>query len=269
MNTQSKLRAIAVICSALGLGCGKDESSPLPHAEASRDGGAGAPSPAREPRRWITRDPFGRTGIPGNLVVDGDFEITGRTGQQPWLLFGTGSQSALEYETGGLCASGVRCARIDPGIVIVGWFSSPKTEGMNVEFWAHPTGGRCEDLKALALDLDETSHTVEIGMLSTDGKTCKFGGAVPNFARRSPALYLSVVDGAPGPVLVDDVVITARIETRGLERIRELRSFPPSERARVAWIAKWIQDHRDLSGGPPHVADESPPTRAAKSPEPI
>ena len=51
------------------------------------------------------RSPFGNTSYPANLLVDGDFEFTGRNEQMPWLAFGNAGQQTLNYDTGGLCHS--------------------------------------------------------------------------------------------------------------------------------------------------------------------
>ena len=89
---------------------------------------AGCPRPPCPTRTVGHRSPFGDVFQADNLMVDGDFELTGRNDQAPWIVFDELGQQTLNYETGGHCRSGVRCAIIAPGERLVGYMASPAQE---------------------------------------------------------------------------------------------------------------------------------------------
>jgi hypothetical protein len=62
-------------------------------------------------------------GSPGNLLADGDVELSivpeGVEGQHGWVAFrGSGTPDSLLGETGGICKSGIRCARVEASRVL-------------------------------------------------------------------------------------------------------------------------------------------------------
>ena len=67
-------------------------------------------------------------------MVDGDFELTGRSDQAPWIVYNQGQQT-LNYDTGGRCRSGVRCAVIGKGDGLIGYLASPVTGNIQVRVY--------------------------------------------------------------------------------------------------------------------------------------
>lgn len=202
---------------------------------------------AGSPIRTIeTRNPFGDTSNPANLMVDGDFELTGRSEQMPWITFTNAGQSTLDYATGGKCKSGVRCASIASGTELVGYFSSPKTGSMNATLWVRPDSGNCNDVQVVALDLDNQSSqpTASLTVSSQDATTgwCNFAGSIPNMAEEQPVLYVNVADTMKGVALIDDGVILPADSTNSYTRT--LITLTPQKRQRVQLIGAWIRAHR-------------------------
>ena len=192
------------------------------------------------------RNPFGDTSSPNNLMIDGDFELTGRTEQMPWVTFTTSGQSTLNYATGGKCKSGVRCASIASGTELVGYFASPKIGSMNASLWARPDSGDCKDVQVVALDLDNQSSTpaAQLTVASQDPQSgwCNFAGSIPSMAEQQPVLYVSVTDTMKGVALVDDGVILPADTTNSITRSQVTLSAHARERVR--FIGDWVRAHR-------------------------
>jgi hypothetical protein len=87
----------------------------------------------------MVRSPFG--GPSGNLLADGDFEFStvGSAGAQlGWRGYtGDGNQTlVVETETGGLCRSGLRCAIVEPSMLMLLRGASAKSTGNVASGWA-------------------------------------------------------------------------------------------------------------------------------------
>jgi hypothetical protein len=209
-------------------------------------GGVTVTADAAAPIRTIeTRNPFGDTANPSNLMVDGDFELTGRTEQMPWITFTQSGQSTLDYATGGKCKSGVRCASIATGTELVGYFSSPKTGSMNASLWVRPDSGTCSDVSVVALDLDnqQGQPTAQLTPAAPDANGwCFFSGSIPNMAEEQPVLYVNVADTMKGVALVDDGVVLPADTTNSYTRT--LITFTSQKRARIQFIGAWVRAHR-------------------------
>lgn len=251
-----------VSCLAATLGCDTGaaaaptlEPSPLPP-------GTTAPRPRRTVER---RHPFGNTSTPDNLMMDGDFEWTGRQGQMPWIAFAARRQATLQIETGGRCRSGLRCARLEPGSALIGWIASPRTEPIHVSVWVKPSHGDCGQLTAAVFDL-ENQGDAKRGALTADPTPsnqgwCRLRGTAPNFAGAAPVLWLELAPGAPGTLLVDDAV--ASPEPAPLHATRGAVVLKPPARARVADAARWWTTHRRLGRAPARTLDDPPETWGA------
>ena len=191
-----------------------------------------------------TRNPFGNTAVTNNLMIDGDFELTGRTGQMPWVTFSQSGQSTLGYATGGQCKSGVRCGSIAPGTQLIGYFASPKTDSMTGSVWAHPNTGNCGDVQVQAIDLDNQSNGTasELKAQSQDvNGWCNYTGTIPNLAEKQPVLYISVSDGV-AVALIDDAVVLPSADTQAVAH-SEIK-MSPAMRQRVRFISEWVRAHR-------------------------
>ncbi|MBW2528823.1 MAG: hypothetical protein JRI23_31900 [Deltaproteobacteria bacterium] len=89
------------------------DPAPLDGGALTTGGGQTSTPPDAGARRRtvMTRNPWG--GPPGNLVVDGEFElsVTPSGGQTGWRAFHfSGGLRELQVETGGVCRGGLRCA---------------------------------------------------------------------------------------------------------------------------------------------------------------
>jgi hypothetical protein len=127
MNVPSVPTALVLALGLLGA-CDDERLAPAPTSstpEPPPTGGAGgaggdAPTPGPRIREVFYRNPMG---APGNLLADGDVELSivpeGAEGQHGWVAFrGNGASDTLLGETGGLCKSGVRCARVEANRVL-------------------------------------------------------------------------------------------------------------------------------------------------------
>jgi hypothetical protein len=248
MVTKLSSLSLASIFALAPLLAGCDEGTiPYFPPKGADAGDAAVTVDAAAPIRTIeTRNPFGDTANPSNLMVDGDFELTGRTDQMPWITFTTAGQSTLDYATGGKCKSGVRCASIAAGTELVGYFSSPKNGSMNATLWVRPDSGNCTDVQVDALDLDnqQSQPTAQLTVSSQDATTgwCLFAGSIPNMAEQQPVLYVSVADSMKGVALVDDGVVLPADSTSSFTRA--LVTLTPQKRERVRFIGAWVRAHR-------------------------
>ena len=220
--------------------------------------GAAVPAPAAPrfaPTRTIEqRSPFGNTTYPANLLVDGDFEFTGRTEQMPWILFGQGQgQTPLRFETGGRCRSGIRCALMDRGETLLGFVASPKTVGMRVSLWVLPLSGVCHDVRVAMVDLGSQEKRTEIPSetehAASDG-WCHFSGATPNFADKEPVLFVDIDPKTTMGARIDDGLVMPTDVPPG--KLLAPRPLSSAELQRAAVIAEYIQTHRRY-GRPPLV----------------
>lgn len=246
MMSLSKLSVVALLACA-ALGC--DEGViPQPPAKAKPVDDGGTPTQPSTVRTVETRNPFGDTSVASNLMVDGDFELTGRSQQMPWIAFDNNGQATLDYATGGQCRSGVRCAVITPASQIVGYFASPKTDAMNASIWVRPDSGKCDDVQVGALDLDsQKDFTATFSVASQDANGwCSLTAHIPNMASQQPALYVSINAGS---ARIDDAVVLPAATTSSFTK--STRTMPTADRARARFIGDWIRTHRRFDAPSP------------------
>jgi hypothetical protein len=262
-ETIMKLFAILALLGALGsvAGCNSDNGEPA-HPVA---GPVIQPTPQAAPitpKRTIEiRNPFGNTEAALNLMADGDFELTGRHDQQPWLSFGDDGQGTLNFETGGHCRSGVRCLVMGPGESIVGWMATPREGKVTVSLWARLEGGPCKDLVVQVVDVDQTSGASGDSIPAPEvdeAGNCHFEAMVKSLPGGAPAVWLELSSKAKAKrVIVDDVVAlpASGMQSRSLH-FTEKASAP----LRLPAISQWIRTHRRF-GLPPTTGPENPPAR--------
>lgn len=269
-NLKMMLSRAAVCGLALAAaGCGKNDASPAPSENVDAGGDAGAPGPQAVVRTVETRSPFGNLEVPDNLLLDGDFEFTGRNGQMPWLTFGGGGQGTLAFATGGLCRSGVRCAALAAGSEMIGWMASPKTGGMSVSLWAKPPSGSCTDLRAFVTDIEGEADGDSLVAESTKTDAsgwCHFVGDTANFAGAQPVVYVATASNrVQGPILVDDVVARALPATLKRTLAQRPVGLDPVSKERVRFIGAWVRTHR-IYGLPARESFEGPPSKLVDAP---
>ena len=242
--------ALCTLCA-----CGTDEPKPsLPAPLPSID-----PPPAAGPLRTVGyRNPLGNTRVVDNLMADGDFELTGRTGQMPWQAFDKNGQITLDYDSGGRCRSGVRCGSFTKGQNLIGFFAFPDTGNVAVTLYGKPETGKCSDLRAYVYDLTGTaSATALVQLASTPDVTgwCTYTGVAKGLAKLEPVLYL---DDVGGRILIDEAValpVSGKLMLEGVPP-------PPPDGAmlvRAHDIAEWIHRNRPYGAPPRHVDD--PPSQ--------
>lgn len=234
---------------------GKGAPNPPP-----ADGGAGDAGTGVSRRIVEERNPFGFTEASENLLADGDFEFTGRQGQQPWFSFGGSGQEVLNFATGGHCLSGIRCAALSGGGTIIGFVASPKRVGMDVSLYAKPTSGQCEDVKVTVTDLDEVLRSTSVKSEGgpNDAGWCHYVGTSGTYANYSPALFVEAPKKEKGGALIDKVVMLPL----GARDIVTLAAHRPSSEtlAKITTFAAWFKVHRRYG----HIA----PPNTVENPEP-
>jgi hypothetical protein len=250
---------------AVGCGSTGDSSSPswAPALES--------PSPRVAPPKRVVeqRNPFGDTPAETNLVADGDFELTGRQDQMPWLAFGNDNsgQKTLDFETGGRCRSGIRCASLGPGEQLIGWLASPREGTIEVSIWAKPKNDHCGDIEARVLDLD-TQSDAGIAIPATTGAGdvngwCHLTGTAPNLANRSAVVYVALKSGVTTTLLVDDAFAKpGALVTK--TRAHATDPAHPLVVAHVRFISSWLKAHRRF-GLPPERLVDDPPTNPQRT----
>ena len=242
--------AFIVVSGNLCLACDEGEIPVFP----PKDAGTGANDSGSNPnvvRTVETRNPFGDTTMSSNLLVDGDFELTGRNEQMPWVAFTSGGQATLNYATGGQCKSGVRCATIAAGTQLVGFFASPKNGTMTGSLWVRPDSGNCNDVQAGVLDLNEQGGNFVASFSTSDQDAqgwCSMKADIPNMAEKQPVIYIATSQNAQGSVRVDDGVVLPAPTTQSFTR--SAHKMSSVEAARVRFIADWIRTHRRFDAPP-------------------
>jgi hypothetical protein len=232
------------MCFAVLLGCSKPDEQPIVRPVTTE---AGVPAPA-SPRRTVGhRSPFGDAFQSDNLMVDGDFELTGRNDQAPWIVF-TNSQQNLDYETGGHCRSGIRCATIAPGAALVGYLASPPVEDFEVRAYLKPDSGHCGDAEVYVFNLvDNNIYGSASSTTQVPGEDgwCFFDGKVTAIVYEQPALFIQLAQNAKAKALVVDQASVLPVSKVPVHGITPPPVVPSAAiRARVATTAAWLRTHR-------------------------
>ena len=201
-------RALLAFAFASGLAaCGTD-SEPAPVKAVTppiQDTAGGATG-----RTVGYRNPLGHVQVRDNLFADGDFELTGRSGQMPWIAVGSGGQGTLTYATGGQCYSGIRCASIQKGSSILGYLAAPGTGTADVSVKVKTPTGKCADVSISIFDQTQVVASTNLfaGSPTADGTGwCVYRGVMKNFARYQPVVFVSTQSTTA--VLVDDAIAQA------------------------------------------------------------
>lgn len=242
---------------ASGVACGKPEPQGIAPPVPTQEIDAGAP-PSGIVRTVGFRNPFGDATHPDNLVLDGDFEFSGRSGQTPWIAAGgNGGQMALAYETGGHCRSGVRCAFMPAESILLGHVATPPAGKIYIRVWGKPDGGgdragKCSDLTVSFFDsTNNTSAGTAPAQSLVPDETgwCLYEAVLLGVPLHEPLLYLKSKDQ---PVIVDAVVA---LPTTGP---KPLLAGPPISKAEEVLVGKIAAALRQR-GEPIHPPPMDPP----------
>ena len=237
---------------------------PGPAPVAPTDSGAGDAGPVTPPKRTaFAGNPYGSLD-PANLVLDGDFEFSGRQGQMPWLSF-NGGQGTLDYETGGLCFSGVRCAKLSRGDALFGWMVSPKA-GVRIEITLQmrvlvgsPKSGTenqpCPEpaVNVFLIDINDQNSIERIqvdGSIPPVNGFCTYRSVVGAIPNASPGIYVEADATGPKDVVLMDLVVAKPIVAGTLRSVVREAPITATSKARVATMVDWVRKHRKYVGEP-------------------
>ncbi len=204
-------------------------------------------------RTVLERNPFGAQ--VGNLLADGDFELSfGFPGQQGWVAFSSsGAQGVLVAETGGLCRSGLRCARVAPGgLLFARGTSAAGQADMRVTLWARPaTTPDCSGVFAQVISCD--SFTTKGNLIRSvapdqDG-WCSYG---LDIVGATIATCLYVENNTEQDMIFDDGSLVALPpDAAPRPAPKPVVEVPAATRARMDRVRQRLRD--TLPIGPPPV----------------
>lgn len=205
----------------------------------ARAGDAGLP-PVRRTVEY--RNPFGNLAPAFNLAVDGDCELTG-TAQGAWFTLGPAKPDGtfdvvtLQVRTGGLCRSGLRCAVVRPGTLVVTDLSLSNRNHAIIEASAKPPNGDCAAVTVFVFDqVLQKEHAM--GLMSPlraspdDHGWCRYRTTVGPMASGYPGVAFRLRDGVSGEALADDV--TGQVVEQPAPAIA--RAAAPAWQAPPAWL---------------------------------
>ncbi|MEB2324033.1 MAG: hypothetical protein OZ921_16090 [Sorangiineae bacterium] len=243
--------ALVLAGTLLGAACGHDETrvTPLTRAnDASADAGEDAPRPpdAVAPLRTVeSRNPFGRTTLVENLLVDGDFELSSGSGQYGFIAYSAGGQALLARETGGLCRSGVTCGVLTSGTSLLGYGAAARGKSLAVTLWAKPPEPDCSLVWVSVTKCNQAfgGSTSVLPVEAAPDATgwCRYEEVLPPMDEQ-PCLFVSTAAAAGARTLVDDASLVA-VEGSGAKP-RALRAPDPAREARIAEVLDWARRHR-------------------------
>lgn len=208
----------AILALALLAGCGGLEEGVNPLATTTAEPDAGTtpppPPPTPEPRKRtvMTRNPF--AGPAGNLLADGDFELStesqggGQVGFRAFSGNGAGVRTT-KTETGGLCRSGLRCAVFEPDTLFLLRGAAAKDKGNVASVWARvPAEASCDVVNPMLITCDTFAVNKKLTADEAPGPDgwCQYSALIPE---RTSALCLYLQNSLEkGEVaLVDSAVL--------------------------------------------------------------
>ncbi len=234
--------------------CNNDQQGTQPAPPLTTE--AGVPALVPVGRTVGHRNPFGDALQSDNMMVDGDFELTGRTDQAPWVVFNQ-TQQTLNYDTGGRCRSGIRCAVIGKGDQLVGFLTSPALANFVVRVYVKPENSSCHEASVIVVDLatNNTGGSAQPVSPTPDADGwCLFQGSSSSIAYGEPAVFVSLATSAQGATLHVDqasVLIDGEAPIHG---ITAMTRAPADVIARANVAANWIRAHRKFGRTTPRSA---------------
>lgn len=276
--SKGRLGLVVLVASASGAlavgagACAPDEklapTQTAPPDDAGPPVDAGPDAPSETPiRKVMTRNPLGAT--PTNLLADGDFELSvvsnGQAGgQYAWNGFGSdNSRIAFVGETGGLCRSGLRCAHMKKGQLLLGrGTAAPDKAALDASIWIKPLG----------LDADPPSNEVcknlatvylircDTGVIGMSLKSasepdadgwCESSIEGANGSNLAVCMYLEMKSEA----LVDQATLSPSSKTSNLA---SLEPAPPEDQVRTSAIADILRRQMRFDDGKAPREAEAP-----------
>jgi len=214
---------------AVGTGCATENDTEPPAVtivDAGTDGGGGD---AAAPRRTVERrNPFGNVAKTDNLLWDGDFEwSTPFADQYAWFTGKSGGMLGYDQPTivlGAQCASGIKCASLEPKMVLVAVGVASQSHALDVSFVARTGAGTCDGaVTALLFTSDPSEPEVSIPLDSAGPDARGYCTYRALIAERHGTLYLYIKNGSGSAILVDNAVV----ERASAERsVRKSASWP-------------------------------------------
>ena len=192
------------------------------------------------PRTVSSRSPFGNL-EPGNLVMNGDFELGIGAVVPGWYAVADDHVMPFRYRTGGACRSGLLCAEIAAGQALVATMVSlPDGGPATVVAHAKPRSGRSEDV-TVRLTLQSLAAT-DLGSITLveQGAPDQVGFVryEATFEVDRPYDVVGLVVDARDSTLIDDVSVRAGAPEGKAPFARpDAVGIPPSV-ARVTWLAR-------------------------------
>lgn len=221
---------------------GPPKPPPTPPAE---DAGVPPPPPPPGPR-VRTVEVRGWAGTAGNLLVDGDFELSGvGDGQAGWIAVGPDGQVPFDVETGGLCKSGLRCAQMKRDLAFFArGTAAPAGKRHLATLWAKPPLG--SDCTVVTVQLLTCDAFTFIGKLKRDDDLpdasgwCRYQADVAK-QPRAVCMYVDNQLGSSTDVVLLDAAVLAPND--GTVALQGFASEPQTaaEAARVAAAADFIR----------------------------
>jgi hypothetical protein len=239
----------------LGAGGQAGADSGVDAAGAAGSAGEASVPPAQTAQRVRTveqRNPYGHTDIKNNLMVDGDFEFTGASGQYGWYAIANGQQAELQRETGGLCHSGVACGVMTLGTDFLGQAAAPPNQSIKVSLWIKPPNGDCNAVNASLIECSVALPIVLSSLkpvASTPDATgwCHLEGTQSPM-QVQPCLYLKT---SVDHVLVDDASLVG-VQSPGTGATALAATVPsPELYARVKRALDWVHRHMVIGRAAP------------------
>lgn len=266
MLSRTLLVALCALGSAgLASACSEEKIAPAPSPGADASSGSGGSgtgggtvTPAGERIRTVeTRNPWG--GSPGNLLVDGDFEFSvvleGHQPQSGWYVFessGLGVQQGyLRGETGGLCKSGLRCARVSPNQILFGQGTAAKDEGMIAGLWVKvPEGSTCDIVSFSVVRCDFVNNFgMDVPPVSLEPDAdgwCRYRGGVD----AQPSATCAYITNNLGPEQTAIVDHATLVPADGTSPLPTMKALSGARAAKARAIIDTIRKRRPI-GAPP------------------
>jgi hypothetical protein len=244
-----------------GLSIAGCDDQPLGGRDDAGAGGAQSSAPDGAPeldsaapiRTVLRRNPFGNTAVADNLMVDGDFEWSGGSGQQGWRAFSQVGEARLSRGFGGHCRSGVSCAAASYGLNLLGMAAAPAGKKMRISIWSKPPDAICASSGVLVISCT-TGAVFGLASLqpTSDGAGadgwCEHLGIAPEMSEQ-PCLYVTAHVEPEQRVLIDDAVLVAAGDG---ERISIAPTAPSAElAAQIDRDVRRVQELRRFGRPPP------------------
>lgn len=269
MNRRTSTITAAVLVMSAGLvaaavvpGCSLAEYDsvdpvevPGPELDGGASGAGGAAAVTPRVRTVETRNPWGN--VPGNLLLDGDFELSAGAGNANlpgWQAFRSGSSDgSVDFETGGLCRRGLHCAVAERGMALLGWGVAADGSAMTGSLWVQvPEGRGCEIVTAgiLRWSRGNLSYLFAARQPHPDvQRWCHYEQRIPP-QREATLLYVEIALQGDERALLDDARLVPADGTAPMSA--DLRQPTKAQQARAQAAHSWLRS-RIRFGGPPWV----------------